>query len=265
MANSQPNRPIFNSMRGNPDAPVDPRDGGQNCDHCGNKRFVLQEIWRDDKLIETHQVPCPVCGVALRWKMDSLRAFSSRNEISATQTFDNFKTKFHGEEDEFLQEALSCAKDFVKTHEKPWLVLWGERGSGKSHLCAAVDNAFAVSAIPSLFITMPDLIASLRQAMDLQNNTEQESYSGRMQTFKKAPVLILDDLGAETGSAWSDSVLFEILDYRYRNRLPTMIASNVNPDHFDPRIASRMQDTSLSKVCENASADYRRRPLEEKK
>jgi DNA replication protein DnaC len=77
-------------------------------------------------------------------------------------------------------------------------------------------------------------------------------------------VLILDDLGAETGSAWSDGVLFEILDYRYRNRLPTMIATNVAPDDFDPRIASRMQDRSFCTVIENAAPDFRRRPKKER-
>ncbi len=112
---------------------------------------------------------------------------------------------------------------------------------------------------------MPDLLASLKLAMDLQANTEQESYSGRMQLFKTAPVLILDDLGAETGSNWSDGVMFEILDYRYRNRLPTMIVTNCALDEFDPRIASRMQDTSLCTLVENAAPDFRKRPIEERK
>lgn len=261
---SRPNRPVYTSAHGDPDAAVDARDSEPNCTRCGNKRFILQEVWKDGRLLETRQVPCPVCGVAQQWLVDSVKAYSSRSSQSQQQTFDNFKTSFKGEDDEFLAECYQDARDFAAHPDNRWLVLWGERGSGKSHLCAAVDNDLNNTGRPSLFITMPDLIASLRQAMDLQSNTEQESYSGRMNAFKTAPVLILDDLGAETGSAWSDGVLFEILDYRYRNRLPTMIATNVNPDNFDPRIASRMQDTSLSVIIENASPDFRRRPLEEK-
>ncbi len=163
-----------------------------------------------------------------------------------------------------LKRCLRASEKFADDPTGQWLVLWGERGSGKSHLCAAVDNHLYQTRTPSLFITMPDLLASLRQAMEFEKNTEQESYSGRMKLFKTAPVLILDDLGAETGSAWSDGVLFEILDYRHRNRLPTMIATNIAPDDFDPRIASRMQDRAFCTVLENAAPDFRRRPKKER-
>ncbi len=242
--------------RADPDAKVAPRDGGPDCDYCGNKRFVLGA--------DNQPKPCPKCDVAQKWKVESLKPFSSRNEVSARQTFFNYRTTFKGDEDDILMDCLHTAEDFANAPQGKWLVMWGERGAGKSHLCAAVDNHLQQGGTPSLFITMPDLLASLRQAMDLQTNTEQETYSGRMNLFQKAPVLILDDLGAETGSAWSDGVLFQILDYRYRNRLPTMIATNINPDNFEPRVASRLQDTSLCIVIENAAPDFRRRPVTEK-
>jgi DNA replication protein DnaC len=244
------------NSQADPDAKVLPRDGGPDCNYCGNKRFVLGG--------DGEVKPCPKCDVAQQWKVDSLKPFSSRSQVSARQTFFNFKTRFGGDDDEFLLDCLHTAEDFANAPQGKWLVMWGERGAGKSHLCAAVDNHLQQSGTPSLFITMPDLLASLKQAMELQTNTEQETYSGRMKTFKTAPVLILDDLGAETSGAWSDGVLFEILDYRYRNRLPTMIATNINPDNFEPRVASRLQDTSLSIVIENAAPDFRRRLPSEK-
>ncbi len=208
--------------------------------------------------------PCPDCDVSLKWRVKAISAFSSRSDNTRNQSFFNFKTSFQGEHEPGLENARDEAESFAGHTDQRWLVLWGERGSGKSHLCAAVDNHLYQSRTPSLFITMPDLLASLRQAMDYEKNTEQESYSGRMRLFKTAPVLILDDLGAESGSAWADGVLFEVIDYRYRNRLPTMIATNVNPDDFDPRVASRIQDTGLSTVIEITSPDYRRRTKEER-
>jgi DNA replication protein DnaC len=243
--------------RSSPDAAVDARDGGPSCNTCGNKRFVVDA--RGDLK------PCPDCDVARKWKVRAVSAFASRSDITRGQTFLNFKTRFGSEEDASLCEALEAAEDFAMNPDGRWLVIWGERGAGKSHLCAAVDNHLYESRTPSLFISMPDLLASLRKAMELEKNTETESYSGRMNLFKTAPVLILDDLGAETTSAWSDGILFEVLDYRYRNRLPTMISTNINPDDFDPRISSRMQDTAMSTVIENAALDYRRRPMSDRK
>lgn len=250
-------RPVQpSSSRSDPNSPIEARDGGSDCAHCGNKRFVIDA--------HGNLKPCEHCGVAQEWKVKSVRAFSSRGGRANVQTFLNFKTEFDGEENPILRLCRDKAEAFANDPREKWLVIWGERGSGKSHLCAAVDNHLMQAGVPSLFISMPDLLASLREAIELQSNTEQESFTGRMNVFKTATVLILDDLGAETSSPWSDSVLFEILDYRYRNRLATMIATNVSPDDFDYRIASRMQDTELSTVIENAAPDYRRRPLSEK-
>jgi len=254
---SKPPTDQITLRRSDPDAPVQPHDGGADCPTCGNKRFVLDA---DGGL-----KPCPDCNVAQRWKVQALAAFASRSKLTQQQTFLNFSTSFNGQENPVLVRCLRAAERFAERPEGRWLVLWGERGSGKSHLCAAVDNHLTRAGVPCLFITVPDLLAALRQAIELQSNTEQESFTGRMNVFKTATVLILDDLGAEQASPWTESVLFEILDYRYRNRLATMIATNVHPDEFDPRIASRMQDTALCTVIENAAPDYRRRPLSEKR
>jgi DNA replication protein DnaC len=239
-----------------PDAHIAPTDGGPDCRYCGNRRYVLDSAG--------NLKPCPECGVAQTWKVKAVDAFSSRSGAAMKQTFFNFKTRFNGVEDALLRDCLEAAEEFAEEPDGRWLVLWGERGNGKSHLCAAVANHLIAGGRAALFISMPDLLASLRQAMDLQANTEQESYSRRMNTFKTASVLILDDLGAEGKSDWSDSVLFEILDYRYRNHLPTMIVTNCALDAFDPRIASRMQDTLFSTVIENRAPDFRQRSIEER-
>jgi DNA replication protein DnaC len=242
--------------KSDPDASVDAREGTAPCKTCGNKRYIVSAAG-DLK-------PCPDCDVAQKWKVKAISAYSSSSDTTRKQTFLNFKTSFEGEENPILKRCLQRAEKFADAPHGKWLVIWGERGAGKSHLCAAVDNHLYQTRTPSLFITMPDLLASLRQAMEFEKNTELESYSGRMRLFKTAPVLILDDLGADTGSPWADGVLFEIIDYRYRNRLATMICTNVNPDDFDPRIASRMQDKEFATVIENAAPDFRRRAKKER-
>jgi len=243
--------------RADPNAPIEPRDGGPDCPVCGNKRYLVDE--------RGELKPCGHCNVAQEWLVNSVRAFSSRSPSASRQTFLNFKTTFDGAENQTLLDSREQAEEFASDPYERWLVIWGERGSGKSHLCAAIDNHLMHMGVPSLFITMPDLLASLREAIELQTNTETEGYTARMRVFKKAPVLILDDLGAETSSPWTESVLFELLDHRYRNRLATMISTNINPNDFDYRIGSRMQDTELCTVIENTAPDYRKRPLDEKK
>lgn len=244
--------------RSDPDAPVDAGTGLPECETCGNMRYVLDG--------QSRLQPCPDCGVAQTWRVQSVAAYSSRNEHTRAQTFVGFRTSIEGEESAVLKRCLRASEKFADAPDGQWLVIWGERGNGKSHLCAAVDNHLQQTGVATIFITAPDLFAALRRAMDFDRTTEQESYSGRLRAFKEAQVLILDDLGAESSSSWSDGVLFELLDYRYRNRMPTMIASNVDPDQFDPRLASRMQDKAFCTVVVNTAPDFRRsRDRREKK
>lgn len=239
------------------DAWIPPRDDGKDCKRCENRRWVLDE--------RGELKACPECGVVERWRMNAVSAFSSRSTSSAKQTFDNFKFSFKTGENAALKKCAVTAISFAKNPDQRWLIIIGPRGNGKSHLCAAVDNFLRDKGVPSLFVTTTDLLASLREAFDLQATTEQERYSGRMRLFKTAPVLILDDFLAESSSPFSQGAIFEIIDYRYRNRLSTMIATNVGFDEFDdPRIASRMQDASFCTVVENTAPDFRARPMTER-
>lgn len=239
-----------------PDAIVPPRDGGPECEYCKNRRFVLDA--------QGNLKPCPKCNMVQEWRVSALQAYASRSALSAQQTFDTFQTTFNGKPEPLLLIPLRAAQRFAENPEGSWLVIYGARGCGKSHLCAAVDNALMARGVPSLFISAPDLIASLFEAMNTRTEEGGSLLERRKQVFKTAPVLILDDLGAEASSPLSEGWIFEILDYRWRNRLPTMIATNVHPSQFEERLASRLQDTSLCQVVENRAPDYRLRPIEEK-
>lgn len=251
-----------------PDALIPPRDGGPPCDYCQNRRFVLDAYG--------NLKPCPKCNMVQQWRMETLRAFSSRSARSAQQTFDNFQTLFDDEVEPTLALALHEARAFasncIRAHaqgttniQRRWLVLFGERGTGKSHLCAAVDNALQAAGVPCLFITAPEMFNSLYQALREREAGESDHFEPRKTIYKTATVLILDDLSAEATTEWNASVLLEILDYRYRNLLWTMIATNTPPQAFEPRIASRLQDTSLCSVVEVAAHDYRLRTPSAKK
>lgn len=255
---------VFNAnahSRSDPNAPVVANDGEADCTHCGNKRYVLD--------VKGKLSPCPSCNVVQKWRVESLAQFSSMQGPALDKTFFNFKTAFDGKESAQLKMCLKAAEDFASEPDKRWLVMWGDRGNGKSHLCAAIANDLRHRDLPVLFITVPDLFASLTQAREIEASTEQETFSGRKKLFKTAPVLILDDLGAETARDWTEAVLFEILDYRYRNQLSTVVVTNLmlpelTSDELDPRITSRLQDTSLCTVVETRAQDYRLRPKSQK-
>lgn len=134
-----------------------------------------------------------------------------------------------------------------------WLLLQGGFGCGKTHLAAAIAN-FAVSlGVPTLFITVPDLLDSLRFAY---GGTE-TSFEERFDQIRQAPLLVLDDFGTQNATSWAQEKLFQIINYRYINRLPTVITSNLADRDVEERIASRFHDPELVTKARILAPDFR--------
>ena len=55
---------------------------------------------------------------------------------------------------------------------------------------------------------------------------------------------MLDDLGTESATAWAREKLYQLFNYRYNARLPTIITTATSIDELDPRLATRMLDGS---------------------
>lgn len=204
-------------------------------------------------------VPCCACGadkeVAQR-RVRSLDKYSSGlSERTSAQTFANFVSNGT------TAPLLTVSRQWAES-PTGWLVIWGPPGSGKTHLCAATFNALRSRQHVCVFVTGPDLMHSLKYLMNHETaEAEGETVAQRTEKYQKAPILIIDDMRAEQRSEWSDGVWFAILDYRYRNRLPTMIVSNDDPagDAFPARISSRLRDEhdGFSVVLRNTAKDMR--------
>ena len=139
--------------------------------------------------------------------------------------------------------------------EKGWVALIGTRGTGKTHLLAAVANLLISRGESALYVVEPDFLDYLRAGYDAEKVSE--SASRRMEGVRACPVLLLDDVGAGQRTTWTDEQLYRLLNFRYNEGLPTVVASNVTLDKLEPRIASRLQDASLSQIVLLAGDDQR--------
>ena len=72
-------------------------------------------------------------------------------------------------------------------------------GMGKTHLAAAIANQAAADGIDVVFQPVPDLLDWLRASYSAYS----DSYQERFDRIRTVPVLILDDLGAESGTEWA--------------------------------------------------------------
>lgn len=119
-----------------------------------------------------------------------------------------------------------------KEHKKG-LYLCGKPGVGKSYLAAGITNYFARKKCRVGFIHVPTLIGDLK--LMFHDREAQEQHLNRI---RNVPVLVLDDIGGESVTAWSrDEVLLSLLDYRMEHKLLTFFTSNYKMPELKQRYA----------------------------
>ena len=185
-----------------------------------------------------------------------LRALSNL-DVVADKTFETFQLELPNLSEEQLA-ALRIAYDRARRYaENPegWLLFQGTYGSGKTHLAVAIANYRLARGEQVLFMTVPDLLDHLRAAFGPSSEIE---YDDLFERVRNAPLLVLDDLGAESPTAWAQEKLFQLINHRYLHRLCTVITTNANLSNLDPRVRSRLVDRQLTQSINMAVPDYRR-------
>ena len=140
--------------------------------------------------------------------------------------------------------ALAKAKDYSE-HPEGWLALTGPSGCGKTHLAAAVANSLIECGQTVLFVFVPDLLDHLRGAYSPDSPI---SYDDLFQQIKDAPTLVLDDLGAQSGTQWAREKLLQIFNHRFNERMSTVVTVRGPLERLEEGIRSRLQNPSMSSI-----------------
>lgn len=135
-----------------------------------------------------------------------------------------------------------------------WLLFEGTYGTGKTHLAAAIANWRIMRGDAVLFITSPDLLDHLKSAFSPQAET---AYDDLFERIRQAPLLVIDDLGAESQTQWAGEKLYQLFNDRHRRMLPTVITTNRDTALLEGRIRSRLLDQSLTMAVKLSIPDRR--------
>jgi DNA replication protein DnaC len=155
--------------------------------------------------------------------------------------------------------ALAAVRAFTE-EPKGWLLLVGSYGCGKTHLLAACANALLAAGRHPLYVEVPAWLDYVRGGYDEEDVASGEDRAAvRLRQAIEADVLLLDDLGAESRTAWTRERLFLLLNARYDTAAPTVIATNLAPDDLDGRIGSRLRDTAICRTVYLIAEDWRPR------
>lgn len=129
-------------------------------------------------------------------------------------------------------EAIKKAAEFVENFDpkvrQKGLYLYGKFGVGKSFLLGAIANELAKRGVSTMIVFYPELLRELKSSIGDSTLNE------KIEMIKRQPVLMIDDIGAETMSSWTrDEVLGPILQFRMQEHLPTFFSSNFSYEELE--------------------------------
>jgi DNA replication protein DnaC len=207
----------------------------------------------DINLVQRMHITAPDFRSGANASQSDLSTLSLHQE-QQFHTFDIHRRNLTPEELSNLRQVRETVLQFSNA-PSGWLVLMGPHGAGKTHLAAAVANHQREKGhTEAMFLVTPDFLDFLRAAFNPQSPIP---YDRRFDEIRKAPMLVLDDLGVESATPWAKEKLFQLLNYRYSANLPTVITTSASPSELEPWLRSRIFDADRCLVCALDVRSYR--------
>ena len=150
-------------------------------------------------------------------KVKKLKAASLMDEKLSGAEFSAFtKTSFNARNLKVCERYVDIFDKMVA--ESQGLLMWGGVGTGKSYAAACIANSLMEKGIPVVmtsFVKLLEVIQSTGQETAILSN------------LNSAKLVIFDDLGTERGTDYTLEKVYNIVDCRYRKKLPMILTTNL--------------------------------------
>lgn len=171
---------------------------------------------------------------------------SGLGELMKHQSFDTFSLKYYDgtpEEMARMHDNFELLREYAKTfhlHSNS-LILMGPTGLGKTHLSTSIAKCIIDRGFDVYYTTATSMVSDFEHAQFGRGIGEPSASCDR---YLDCDLLILDDLGTELVTSFTNSCLYMVLDNRINLRKPVIINTNLTAKdiqkQYTPRIASRI-------------------------
>ncbi len=145
-----------------------------------------------------------------------------------------------------LRVGIKYANQFSKMkREGIGLLIYGNPGNGKTYVSSCISNKLIDSMIPTICVSINGLLDRIKQTF---NKWGKEGEEQILRSLSNADLLIIDDLGTEQETDWSQTKVYNILDNRYRNGLPLIVTTNFLLEELKEKYHQRTYDR-LIEMC----------------
>ncbi len=161
-----------------------------------------------------------------------------------------------------MEETLALCREYAEgfDRESQNLYLCGATGLGKTHLSLAIAGEVSKKGYRVLYNSAQKSFNELQQEYFSRERTRQYET-----LVLECDLLIMDDLGAEFKSTFSEASLYNIINTRINLHLPTIINSNLTQrqlvEAYSQRISSRIIGEYVCLFC--FGSDIRQQKNEE--
>lgn len=109
------------------------------------------------------------------------------------------------------------------------MYLWGESGSGKTHLMACMVNELTNNYVPCLFTNFFEIAKAIKKTFGRSLYSENEFIN----QISEIPFLFIDDFGTERvqkagEDTWLQEKIYDVINKRYNAQKPTVFSSNLS-------------------------------------
>ncbi len=212
------------------------------CEKCKDAGYIITN--------KPHLQPIMTpCRCAEADKVERLWRSSGINPDDLEKTFRNFETW-----NTIARKMKDTASNYcikfeeIKAERRNSILLCGNPGSGKTHIALALANNFLKKDIRVVYMPYRDIVTSLKQ-----NMIDEEYYKKTLSKYQTCEVLLLDDLYKGKVNETDVNIMFELINYRYLNRLPIIVSTEFTVERllaFDEAIGSRLYEMSKGYIVE---------------
>ena len=143
------------------------------------------------------------------------------------------------------KHALSVCREYAENFSEHYrsgrcVMLMGLPGTGKTHLaCGVANHLIREAGRTAVYRTVGGMLIEIKSSYDRSYDHSERQV---MEGLTTPDLLVLDEIGATKPTEFELATLFSVINSRYEQQLPTMIASNLPPRELAGAIGDRCVD-----------------------